>query len=144
MGLDMWLIGRRTMWAMEGELKQKAEESLSWFLPVEDVEIETIDIVIGEWRKVNHIHRWFLYEAQVEWHCPITSSWLTKLKDLCSKVLEKPFLAPQLLPTFELPFGGSLKYDDRYFDETRRTIEIIDKALKAISEGWEIYYKYCS
>lgn len=84
---------------------------------------------VGYWRKSNQIHNWFVENVQggvddcEEYH--VTYEQLTKLKELCLKVLETK--RASLLPPTEGFFFGSTEIDDYYYDDLRQTVEIINK-----------------
>ena len=54
---------------------------------------------------------------------------LTKLKNICEKVLEDNSLAETLLPSQEGFFFGETDYDEYYFHDLENTIQICDWAL---------------
>ena len=89
-----------------------------------------------------------------EWNNPIddcrpveiTVDKLEKLLDDCKKVLADHSLASSLLPTQSGFFFGSTEYDEYYFGEIERTIEIIEPVLKFAKHKleiedhvWEVY-----
>lgn len=84
---------------------------------------------IAYWRKANAIHRYLLgcigkvddgSEARLYgWH-------IKKLKEICQEVLDNHDLAKEKLPTQEGFFFGSTEYDDYYFEQLQKTIEMID------------------
>ena len=103
-----------------------------------------ITIEVGYWRKANAIHRWFVENVQngkddcgTYW---VDREKLKELKALCEKVLKNPEEAPNILPTQSGFFFGSTEYDEWYFEDIKRTIEIIDRAL-SMDKGWEFYYE---
>ena len=78
----------------------------------------------------------------------ITVDKLEKLLDTCKKVLADHSLAKELLPTADGFFFGSTAYDEYYFGEIERTIEIIEPVLKFAKHKleiedyvWEVYYQ---
>ena len=78
----------------------------------------------------------------------ITVDKLEKLLDDCKKVLADHSLAETLLPTVDGFFFGSTGYDEYYFGEIERTIEIIEPVLKFAKHKleiedyvWEVYYQ---
>ena len=88
---------------------------------------------IGYWRKTNQIHNWFVENIQrgidncAEYY--VDKSDLEELKEICERVLEDKSLGEELLPTEDGFFFGSTDYDDWYFSELERTIQICDWAL---------------
>lgn len=110
---------------------------------------------IGYWRKVNHIHKWFVDncgegvdECQEIY---VRKEDLMALRSTCMEVLanrgdeEK---VSELLPCSDGFFFGSTEYDDYYYDSVERTIEILDKALKLCEskpedgyDHWQIIYQ---
>lgn len=89
------------------------------------------------WRKVNHIHSWFVNNCQNgEDECQETEISKEQLKNLlstCKKVLEDNSLAEELLPTSEGFFFGSTNYDTNYFESIKDTVE----ELEPLIEEWE-------
>ena len=86
------------------------------------------DYNVGYWRKANAIHNWFVINVQGgEDDCnefKVLYEDLLKLKNLCEQVLETKDTT--LLPPKEGFFFGVTEIDERYFDDLRNTIEIID------------------
>lgn len=84
---------------------------------------------LAYWRKANAIHRYFLECAGAEdngnevW---LYGHHLKLLKEICQEVLNNHDLAAEKLPTKEGFFFGSTEYDDYYFEQLERTIELID------------------
>lgn len=101
-----------------------------------------LSIPIGQWRKANQIHNWFVTnvqndidECQTVW---VSREKMTELLDLCKMVLVNRHLAPELLPTRSGSFFGSYDYDEYYFGDIDHTITILDNALKTDSDSF--YY----
>ena len=55
------------------------------------------------------------------------------------KVIKNPDIAKELLPTQGGFFFGSTEYNEWYIEDLKRTVEIIDKALK-LPKKWDFYY----
>jgi len=55
------------------------------------------------------------------------------------KFIEDSTIAKKMLPTESGFFFGSTDYDEEYYDDLKRTVEIIEKCL-ALPEGWYFYY----
>ena len=103
---------------------------------------------VGYWRKANAIHQWFVDNVQdgeddCHYHNEVTKAHLEELMMLCGMVLDKPYLARKLLPTQEGFFFGPTEYDDWYFKQLNRTIEIVQNVLKETDFETEMI-AYCS
>lgn len=153
MGLDMYLTGKRyiSKHFNEGDT-EKAEAIQKLFpelsgkagrwgdaSPVKEVQIEA-----GYWRKANAIHDWFVKNVQdgVDECDPhyVPRQALAELKAVCEQVIEKPELAPTLLPTANGFFFGSTDYGEYYIDDLKQTVQIIDDALE-LPDSWEFEYR---
>jgi hypothetical protein len=93
-----------------------------------------IEEQVGYWRKANAIHRWFVEHVQNgEDDCReyyVYEETLRELLEVCLDVLQEPEAASDLLPSQDGFFFGSTGYDEYYFEDVRRTVEIIEKVLK--------------
>ena len=104
-----------------------------------------VTVMIGYWRKANAIHGWFVRECQegVD-ECQETYIPREKLKDLmelCKEVLADKNKADELLPVTEGFFFGGYEYDEWYFTYLKNTVDIINKVLKNVPEGWDFTYR---
>ena len=128
MGLDMYLFRR----------KKDAPEG--------------IEEEVAYWRKANQIRGWFDEHVGVE-NCkyvPVTAELLTELRADCSIVLQefkligRHEIAERVLPTTSGFFFGGTEFDEYYYDDLSRTIEMIDNILE--STDWEtediFYYEW--
>lgn len=105
---------------------------------------------VGYWRKANAIHGWFVENVQdgVD-NCAkyyVSVEQLQTLLDVCKtikKEKEKKSLkkVEELLPTQSGFFFGSTQYDEWYWEDIDRTIEILTEALKNKSEFSDFYYE---
>lgn len=99
--------------------------------------------VVGEWRKANHIHNWFITHcANGEDDCQDIYVGGEKLKELlktCKQVIKSPEKAPELLPTQSGFFFGSTEYDESYFEDIRYTISVLESIIEEDPELNEIY-----
>lgn len=95
-----------------------------------------VKIPVGYWRKSNAIHHWFVYNIAdgidqcQEIHC--TKENLEELLHTCRNVLDKKdeSFASENLPTRGGFFFGSTDYDQWYWEDIERTIEILENVLK--------------
>lgn len=104
----------------------------------------TIKLPVFYWRKSNAIHKYFVDKCgDGDDNCkPMYVSYedLAELRDLCREVLEDHSKAPELLPTCDGFFFGSLEYDEYYFQDLKETADMIDKIdPKEDREGF--YYR---
>jgi hypothetical protein len=150
MGLDQYLYAKK--YYSDG--KWQGEENNTKFrelLRISEMEkfidktIPSIflEVKIGQWRKANAIHKWFVENCQNgEDDCReayVSREKLEELKALCKSVLLQPAVADEELPTQQGFFFGSYEYDEWYFGDLKQTVEIIDNAL-SVSDDWSFYY----
>ncbi len=145
MGLDMYLNAERYISSFDPEdeaLKAGVSQLLGFANPVD---VETITIQVGYWRKANAIHGWFVKNVQNgEDECnphSVERSELEELRELCVQVLANPESAADLLPRAEGFFFGAAEYDNYYFDDLRETVEIIDQVLVLPYPQWSFKYQ---
>lgn len=80
---------------------------------------------VGYFRKVNFLVAFFEKEGYTVENCQavtIEKQSMEKLIDYCRKVLDNHSLAPELLPTREGFFFGSLEYDEWYFKNVQEVL----------------------
>jgi len=99
---------------------------------------------IGQWRKANAIHGFFVEVVQggVD-DCgeySVTKENLQTLQGLCQDVLDNLEDAKNILPTQDGFFFGSTEYDRYYFDKVKYTLGVCERALDLIDKGAEITY----
>lgn len=151
MGLDMYLRGRRYLYAYgDGEDQNLSRRVQNLFPELADRQgtwggavVKEIEIEAGYWRKANHIHKWFVDHVQDgKDDCgtyTASREQLTELLELCQRVLGFRHLANELLPTQEGFFFGATSYDDGYYQDIESTIQILEDALK-LPESWNFQY----
>ena len=104
----------------------------------------SIEIKVGQWRKANQIHQWFVDNCQGgEDDCReafVDRGQLIELRDLCDKVLADHSLAGELLPTASGFFFGSTDYDEWYFNDIEDTVLIINEVLVNVPAEYDFYY----
>ena len=135
MGLDMY-ISKKTYVRNWGFMKPEERHSVSVkrsgeLIPhIKPERISYIEELVGEWRKANQIHAWFVQNVQDgeddcrEYRVDIEK--LRELKEECKKAIENEYLAPEILPTASGFFFGSQEYDEYYFEDIQKTIDIIE------------------
>jgi len=144
MGLDMYLTAERFLWSMKDNPDYPIRQSIQAQFPelgeLNDewgstgFKVQGVKAEVGYWRKANQIHAWFVKNVQegeddcgsydVEWDK------LAELRKVCKAVLERRELAEELLPSESGFFFGGTEYDEYYFDQLERTVEIIDAIEK--------------
>lgn len=103
---------------------------------------------IGYWRKANAIHSWFVENCGdgIDNCQPIEveKDKLIELSNICKAVLKDHSKANDLLPTQEGFFFGSVEYDNYYFDDVKKTLDIITPAIELIgsSQGKDYTIEY--
>ena len=90
-------------------------------------------IEIGYWRNANPIHDWFVKNVQNGVNNSATyyvsKENIIALKKICEEVLLKPKKAEEILPNTVDFFFGIVEYDEKYFYDIQKTIEICKYAL---------------
>lgn len=131
MGLDMYLSAERYFW--HGDVK-----------PVIDGhDVKSVRAEAAYWRKSNQIHAWFVDNVQEgEDKCEehyVPREKLQELRDLCQRALDDQD-ASLLKPRSGFCFG-STEIDYWYWEDLRRTVEMLDKALAGFSDAWDFHYR---
>jgi len=150
MGLDQYLTAKR--WISEWnplENSQRTEITKLLNLPksLDDCTVQEVVVSIGDWRKANQIHRWFVENIQLgKDDCgtyEVSRDQLTELRGLCNRVLKFRHMATDQLPTATGFFFGTADYDEWYFQDLEHTVDLIDRALEFLAlpdQSWTIYY----
>lgn len=144
MGLDMYLTKRVYVgghWkhreATGGIDIKFGEGGKAIKIPAKD--ITEVILHVGQWRKANQIHNWFVEKVQkgVD-ECQqvyVDPAQLEELRDLCKEVL-KTKDASLLEPTSGFFFGGT-DIDEYYWQDIKDTIKILEN----IDSGADHYYQ---
>lgn len=143
MGLDMYLEKKNYIGAEYAHRKVTGSINIKIDgkpLYISMNKVSEITERAGYWRKVNHVHQWFVDHVQggkdnCEEHY-VHKDKLKELRAVCAKVLETKDAS--LLPPTEGFFFGSTDIDEYYFDDLIDTIEIIDSLDL---ENGEYYYR---
>lgn len=145
MGLDMYLTNKTYIpndgkWEIQ-ILKDGKPSSI-------DVnKISSIEEEVGYWRKANAIHKWFVKNVQDgKDDCQdyyVSKEKINQLITDCKNVLEDHTKASSILPTGSGFFFGSTEYDEWYFDDINKTLQIMQQALQILDgENYSsIYYR---
>jgi len=111
---------------------------------VKDSPSISIEMKVGQWRKANEIHQYFVDNCQGgEDDCRlsyVSRDKVTELLDLCKQVLADHSKAEELLPTQQGFFFGSTEYGEWYFQDLEDTVSILENCL-TMSDDWSFYYQ---
>ena len=108
--------------------------------------ISYVEEQVMYWRKANHIHNWFVQNCQGSVDdgrsTYVSVEDLKNLYDACKKVMEfDTASAPNdILPTTPGFFFGSTDYDEWYYQNTKDTIEFLEKEMDADGKFNGDYY----
>lgn len=104
----------------------------------------SIEMKVGQWRKANEIHQWFVRNCQDSTDdCRLAyvgRERLEELLDLCKQVTADHSKAQELLPRQGGFFFGSTEYDQWYFLGLQETADMLEKCLMLDGMEWEFYY----
>jgi hypothetical protein len=174
MGLDMYLYKKTFLKTAKHweEPKRQTITVETGGVVDQNIKPERVSFItetVGEWRKANQIHNWFVNNVQdyvddcKEHHVSIEQ--LEELLETCKKVVislviskvetiqievysmedSVTFLdtsiAEELLPTQSGFFFGSTDYDDQYLQDLETTIEILETVLSEDNEWSDFYYQ---
>ena len=149
MGLDQYLSATEYISRFDYDKDVNAENALfSQIVSQFDVDVDpsgfagiSIDFPMGYWRKSNQVHQWFVDKfADGEDDCRkmfVNRESLEELRELCLQVLRDNSLAEELLPSQSGFFFGSTEYNEWYFKDLARTVEILDRCLKSKFDYFE-------
>lgn len=142
MGLDMYLTAERYIWDDDGKINSIFPE-----LP-EGMRVKEVTAEIMYWRKANAIHKWFVDNVQDgEDECQksyVSKEELQNLLETCKAVLANPNQAETLLPSQSGFFFGGNEYDGLYFENLKRTVEVLENVVPKLEtdlRGWMFYYR---
>lgn len=143
MGLDMYLTANMYISENSNSELVKAVSANVPELAIEGCSMRNVNVRIGYWRKANAIHQWFVDNVQGgDDDCKdyyVGREQLSELKALCNLVLAHPELAAETLPPSDGCFFGSQAIDDFYFDDLRKTVEVIERA-EQFGDSWDFQY----
>lgn len=125
---------------LAGAIQRLVSNGLGKFKPI------NVTFRLAYWRKANAIHRWFVENVQdgldecQSSYVPLEA--LQKLKEICEKVLNNNELAAELLPTAEGFFFGDTRYNEWYFEDVEKTLNITNDILSDPNvKNWWITYR---
>lgn len=138
MGLDMYLHKKNYIWSgdwVKPEHKQEVVVTKGGEVDtaIKPERVKYVVEEVGYWRKANQIHNWFVQNVQngID-ECQesyVHREKLVELLSLCREVMQNPEKAEEILPSSEGFFFGNTEYNQYYFDNIQRTIEILDEVL---------------
>ena len=108
-----------------------------------------VGVPVGYWRKANQIHNYIVQNhADGVDECQeilLSPADIRVLRDLCQEVLDhhndggSTTMAESILPTAQGFFFGSYEYDEYYYADLVRTVEICNRALAAEGIDYFVY-----
>jgi len=152
MGLDMYLTAERYLFSYpeDGEDAKTANTISAMFPELNGSKVKTLTAEIGYWRKANQIHAWFVENIQDgEDECKKHYVSVEKLQELLDEVNEvldadnSEEKALELLPPTSGFFFGSAVIDEYYFNDLKRTKDMLEGILsnEELIGDWDIYYQ---
>ena len=149
MGLDMYLHKRTYVGNKYRSNNEKIQvivpnEQKEAIFPIKEINdnrISSIEEEVAYWRKSNQIHNWFVQNIQDgnddcgDYY--VSKESLKELIDLCKEVLADKSKAETLLPSSAGFFFGSTEYDEWYFKDLTKTIDMLEPLLE---ESGDFYY----
>lgn len=136
MGLDMYLTKKTYVGA---KYKDMTGSNLNLVVDGKPVNIDVnkvsyISEEVGYWRKFNALHGFIInkYAGGVD-ECQeiyLNLEQLQEILNACKTVLEDNLMAKYLMPTTEGFFFGAYDYDEFYFEDVERTVELLEEVLK--------------
>jgi hypothetical protein len=146
MGLDMYLNAKRYLYTYRTDINDKQiADNVGMILgvPSDAGEVKSVVVEAGYWRKANAIHQWFVNNVQEGnddcGNYYVDRDILVGLRNICQEVIADPDSAKDKLPTTSGCFFGDTSYSEYYFDDLKRTVEVVDGCLK-FSEDWDFEY----
>ena len=104
----------------------------------------SVEMKVGQWRKANAIHAYFVDNCQNgEDDCResyVDREKLVELLDLCKQVIADHSKADELLSTQSGFFFGSTEYGEWYFQDLEDTVSILENCL-SMGDDWSFYYQ---
>lgn len=152
MGLDMYLKGKRYLSKYRDDSDVPKQEAIQAMFPElkghtnqwDESLVEEVTISAGYWRKANAVHDWFVKTVQEGTDdCKsyyVAREQLEELRKICRQILDNQELASELLPTTSGFFFGSTDYDEWYFTDIERTVNICNFCLSLPLE-WSFEYQ---
>jgi len=154
MGLDMYLTKKHYVqkWDHHAEDKRFDVTVTKGGKEYPHINKDKVTYVLEEaayWRKANAIHGWFVNNVQkgID-ECQESRVGLDKIKELieiCKKVINDNSLAEELLPATPGFFFGGYDYDEWYFGDLQRTVEMLEPLLADADEDghlpYDLYYQ---
>lgn len=149
MGLDMYLKRKLPIfnWGIAGEkpIKVKVTRGGKSLPFINNDKIDEIIEDVAYWRKFNALHKWFVENVQngID-ECqtaPVSVDQLKTLLSLLKELQKNPDMAETLLPTTDGFFFGGTEYDEFYFEEVNRTVEILEDLIRD-DEKYKVYFEY--
>lgn len=129
MGLDMYLLGYKSLWNDDDTRKKVKKQLNSSYDP------QRVTLELMYWRKANAIHKWFVDNVQNgqddcgDYYVSIDD--LKRLLSVVNSVLNDTSLADKLLPPQAGFFFGSTEIDEWYWKDLEKTRDSLNELLSS-------------
>ena len=161
MGLDQYLYAKK--YVSGGDYSNDTDKNtfaeiakamnVSHLFITDNLPSAEVTIKVGQWRKANQIHNWFVTNVQGgeddcrQYH--VSKESLETLLDLCRQVYAKRDndFAEEMLPTTSGFFFGDTSFDEHYYNNVLYTALTLEQLLAdpTLSDttgwGWEFSYQ---
>ena len=150
MGLDMYLYKKHYVknWDWMADHEKHTISVKKGKKKVTNIKPERISHVVelvGEWRKFNALHKWFVDNVQEGVddckECFVDESDLKMLLETLTYVFDNKDSAETILPTAQGFFFGSDEIDEYYWEEVKSTIIQLKDLLEEDNKGASFYYR---
>ena len=134
----MYLKGKKYLYGANSEALGKLLQNMHGI----KYDISSIEVELGYWRKFNALHAWFIKDEDPNTReVYISEEDILRLVDILRRVSLDHSLAEELLSTESGFFFGSIEYDEYYFDEVNKTLDLMKKLIKEnIFKDYELFY----
>jgi hypothetical protein len=147
MGLDMYLtkktyVKRWNHIKDEDQFRVKVTRGGEPYEAIKSDRIAHVEEEVAYWRKFNALHHWITEHTDGVDNCQVVyidEGTLELLLETLKEVHNDHSKAKDLLPTQSGFFFGTTEYDEYYFHDVERTVELLENLLKEETEG-SFYY----
>ena len=101
---------------------------------------------VAYWRKFNALHKWFVNHVQdgvdeCQKSRDLTKDDISNILYVLKEIKKNPLTAPEMMPTSQGMFFGSLDYDEYFMESVDETIPVFERMLEQIEYGNKLHYQ---